>query len=50
MVISIFLYVVAVAISFVHRAHVFKLFEGDKHFSHLSNLEREMAFRTEMVK
>jgi len=33
----------------MHRQHIFNLFEDDKHFSHLSNLEREMAFRTEMV-
>ncbi|KAJ8313954.1 hypothetical protein KUTeg_008515 [Tegillarca granosa] len=41
--------ILAIAISVTHRNHIANLFENDRHFSHLSTLERELAFRTEMV-
>lgn len=37
----------ATLLGYVHMKHIENLFENDKHFSHLSNLERELSFRTE---
>ncbi|KAL4222659.1 hypothetical protein ACF0H5_018701 [Mactra antiquata] len=45
---KIFIIAVAVVIGVVHRNHISSMFERDRHFSHLSTLERELAFRTEM--
>ncbi|VDI41806.1 Hypothetical predicted protein, partial [Mytilus galloprovincialis] len=40
--------ILAIAVTVIHRNHVYGMFERERHFSHLSNLERELAFRTEM--
>ena len=37
----------SVLFGYLHSKHIESLFENDKHFSHLSNLERELSFRTE---
>jgi len=42
------LLIIALAISYFHFYYIYDLFENDKHFSHLSTLERELSFRTEM--
>ncbi|KAK0418436.1 hypothetical protein QR680_013555 [Steinernema hermaphroditum] len=38
----------AIVLSIGHASYLSTLFENDRHFSHLADFEREMAYRTEM--
>lgn len=40
--------IIAAVVGLLNWSHIWTLFENDKHFSHLADFEREMAYRTEM--
>ncbi|CAD5217567.1 unnamed protein product [Bursaphelenchus okinawaensis] len=44
----VFVLILASIISIGHSIYLYTLFENDRFFSHLSDLEREMSYRTEM--
>uniref|UniRef100_A0A7M5WVY2 Uncharacterized protein n=2 Tax=Clytia hemisphaerica TaxID=252671 RepID=A0A7M5WVY2_9CNID len=45
---KIFVLILAAIIGYLHSQHVYGMFEQQRFFSHLSTLERELSFRTEM--
>lgn len=45
---QVFVFLVAIFVGYLHSQHVYQMFERQRFFSHLSTLERELSFRTEM--
>ncbi|XP_057294056.1 probable C-mannosyltransferase DPY19L1 [Hydractinia symbiolongicarpus] len=44
----IFVFGIALFVGYLHNQHIGSMFENQRFFSHLSTLERELSFRTEM--